>query len=95
MRVFSLDLLPGRTAQRWGVPGHAAGLLNNPKALWPHLCPPRQPAVQDCLQAGSCKVLLLEAAGWGSFPQPRLEPGHMEALSLGNERQQKTLSFVG
>ena len=60
MRVFSLDLLTGSTAQGWGVPGHAAGLLNDPKALWPHLRPPRQPAPQDCLHAGSCKVLLRE-----------------------------------
>lgn len=95
MRVFSLDLLLGRTAQRWGVPGHAAGLLNDPKALWPHLWPPRWPAPWDSLQAISWDVLLPETAGQGSFTQPFPEPGCMEALVRDGKAAKTPLPCLG
>ena len=85
MKVISLDLLMEKKAQRWHVPGHAAGLLEEPKSLWPLLCPSLQlgapgPAARatelPASPAPTGKVLLPKTAGLG--PLTHLQPGLVE-----------------
>lgn len=76
MRVFCLDLLTGKRAQRGGVPGRAAGLTLAPSVSFPAARGAPNPAASTTrLRAGSRNIQLPETAGLGSFTQPHLEPG--------------------
>lgn len=83
-RAISLHL-PIERGRRWCAGDPAAGLLQKPESLCPHLCPPGQPA---CIMAPARKVLPKTAGA---------DPAHglISSQAWWSEKQQKTLSFVG
>lgn len=60
-----------KKAQRWGVPGPAAGLTLAPSVSLPAAWGLPPPATQDCLHAGFGKAQLPKAAVWGPSHSPR------------------------